>query len=267
MSCLNCGSKKKKKKFISWSKVKYAICDECECHYQDPILKFNYTSSEYHQCDTDPDGNKRDLSTERETRIKNWYGDTINYTNKFSNINVLDYGCGFGFFLSALNKDIKKFGIEESKFASKFIKKNYPQINILQGGIKKLNMINKKFDVIMLYHVIEHVRNPGILIKNLKKKLKKNGTLIVGTPIVKTKLSNFFGKNFRHYIPAHRSLYNLRELKKVFLKNSLKIIRVEKPYFNTKYFNFKNIIRLFNPRKISPPFRGSIVTIYGTNNN
>ena len=69
------------------------------------------------------EGNFRNLSKERENRINNWYGDAINFTNKFKDIDVLDFGCGLGFYLSALNKDIKKYGVEESHFANNFIKK------------------------------------------------------------------------------------------------------------------------------------------------
>jgi 2-polyprenyl-3-methyl-5-hydroxy-6-metoxy-1,4-benzoquinol methylase len=263
MKCSCCKSTKIEKNFTSYTNTKYSICRNCGCHYQDPIIDFDYTSDAYWTNDIDPDGGIRNLSTERENKIKNWYGDVINFTNKYRNIDVLDFGCGLGFFLSALNNDIKKFGIEESKFANDFIKKNFPEINISRGGTDNLKILDKEFDIIMLYHVIEHVKDPSNLFDLLKKKLKKNGILILGTPLINTVISNFFGKNFRHYIPAHITIFNMKTLKNLFLKNSFKIIKINKPYFHTNYFTFENVMRLFNPNKISPPYRGSIVTIYG----
>ena len=44
--------------------------------------------------------------------------------------------------------------------------------------------------------------------------------------------------------------------------NSFEIIKIEKPFFKTEYNTLKNFLRLFNPFKLSPPYYGSIVTIY-----
>jgi hypothetical protein len=57
----------------------------------------------------------------------------------------------------------------------------------------------------------------------------------------------------------------MKSLKYLHNNNNLKITKIEKPYFKTDYFNFENIMRLFNNKKISPPFYGSIVTIYSEN--
>ena len=97
--------------------------------------------------------------------------------------------------------------------------------------------------------------------------MKKNGKLIVGTPLIGTIISNYFGKNYRNYSKDHEILFNLKILKKLLNDNNFKIIRIEKPFFKTDYFNFINILRLFNNKKISPPYYGSIATIYSENLN
>jgi len=85
------------KKFRSYNGVNYVVCKECGCHYQDPIIKINYSDS-FWQDAVDPDGIKRKFTEERDDRIKNWYGTSINLINKNRNIKVLDVGCGLGFF-------------------------------------------------------------------------------------------------------------------------------------------------------------------------
>jgi 2-polyprenyl-3-methyl-5-hydroxy-6-metoxy-1,4-benzoquinol methylase len=261
MSCTFCKSSIIEKKIKTYKGINYNICGKCSCHYQDPVIKTDYISDSYWTCETDPDGNQRRLIDERENKIKNWYGDAVNFTNKFKDIDVLDFGCGLGFYLSALNKDIRKYGVEESQFAKNFIKKNFPDINIIQGGEEKLKD-DKQFDIVFCHHVIEHVDDPLKLFLLLKRKLKKKGILILATPIVDSFLSNYFGGNFRHYIPEHITLFSLDCLKNLLFKNSFKILKIEKPYFNTEYFTFTNVMRLFNPKKLSPPYRGSIMTIY-----
>ena len=249
------------KKFRSYNGVNYVVCKECGCHYQDPIIKINYSDS-FWQDAVDPDGIKRKFTEERDDRIKNWYGTSINLINKNRNIKVLDVGCGLGFFLSALNNSIEKYGIEESQFAVDYIKDNFKDINIRKGNIDDVNSLNIEFDVIMFYHVIEHLESPSKSIEILKNKLNNKGLLILGTPNIGSFFSKFFGGNYRNYNPQHLCLYNLGALRLLMEKNNFYIEKIEKPFFGTKYNNFNNFFRLFNPKKISPPFYNSIVTLY-----
>ena len=263
MKCLNCNSTQYKKKFRSYNGVNYVVCKECGCHYQNPVIKMSYSDS-YWDGDIDPDGIKRNCSEEKEIedRTKNFYGDIIKLVNKNKNIKVLDVGCGLGSFLGALNNDIEKYAIDESQFVVDYIKNKFKDINIKKGNINDVNNLNLKFDIIMFYHVIEHLEFPTKSIEILRNKLKNDGLLIVGTPNIGRFFSKFFGKNYRLYKADHVCLYNLNALKLLMKKNNLHIEKIEKPFFKTKYNTLKNFLRLFNPKKISPPFYNSIVTLY-----
>jgi 2-polyprenyl-3-methyl-5-hydroxy-6-metoxy-1,4-benzoquinol methylase len=250
-----------KKIFKSYNQVNYVICKECGCHYQNPVIKTDYSKS-YWQVSSDPDGVKRNFQEERVDKIKNFYGNSINLINKNKNIKVLDVGCGMGFFLSSLNSTIEKYGIEESQYAVDFIKNNFKDIIIKKGNINDVYNLKLNFDVIMFYHVIEHLESPSKSIEILKNKLNNKGLLILGTPNIGSFFSKFFGGNYRNYNPQHLCLYNLGALRLLMEKNNFYIEKIEKPFFGTKYNNFNNFFRLFNPKKISPPFYNSIVTLY-----
>ena len=264
MSCLNCKSTEIKKSFTSlYKSINYNVCKNCGCHYQSPLIKYNYKEDTFWQNNQiDPDGNKRNHINERNFKLKNWYGNTVNYINNFENVSVLDIGCGLGYFLSALKKNIKKHGLEESKFALDFIERNFFDIKTYQGSYEFLSKINQKYDFVMLYHVIEHLYEPDKCIKLIKNILKKDGILILGTPMIGTLLSNYFGKNYRLYNTSHPILFNFKSIKKLLEKYSFKIVKTEKPFWNTDYCTFGNLIKLLNPFKLSPPFYGSIITIY-----
>ena len=81
----------------------------------------------------------------------------------------------------------------------------------------------------MFYHVIEHLKDPVEAIKLIKKVLKKDGILIVGTPNIDSLVAKMFGKNYRHLIPAHICLYGINSLANFLEKNNFKIIKIEKP--------------------------------------
>ena len=230
MTCLLCSSQKIKKNFVSVNaEVNYSICGECNCHYQNPIIKSNYNDG-YWEKAIDPDGRERIFVNERDDKIKNWYGDSANYVNRFKNIKVLDVGCGLGYFLTSLNDNIEKYGIEGSEFACDHIRKNFKDIKIINGTIDDLDNFDDKFEIIMLYHVIEHLENPKKAINLLKKKLKVGGTLIIGTPIVETYIQKIFGRFYRQYKKGHIFLFNLDSLKKTLKDQSFTIHKIEKPF-------------------------------------
>lgn len=266
MNCRFCNSDQFSENFVSTHKsVRMSICASCGCHNMSEDKEINYNVSDsYWNNVTDPDGIIRNITSdeERNFKLKNWYGDVPNFINSYNDPKVLDIGCGLGYLLSCL-KTKYKYGLEPGSFACETIKKNYPNIKIFNKENNYIKEIKEEFDIIVAYHVIEHLDDPLQLVKDIKNKLKKKGKIIIGTPQIGTLISNYFGKNYRLYNEEHKILFNMKSLQKLLISNSFKIIKIEKPFFKTDYFNFTNIIKLFNKNKISPPFYGSIVTIYG----
>ena len=58
-------------------------------------------------------------------------------------ISILDLGCGLGYFLSALNTNFKKYGIEDSEFACNYIRENFKDIEIINGDYTKIKNFKK----------------------------------------------------------------------------------------------------------------------------
>ena len=146
-------------------------------------------------------------------------------------------------------------------------------INIYSRSIPK--NVKKKF-LIDVFNLFQHsihcndddcVKCDSFYIKEnlnckyIKSNLKTGGYLIIGTPLVGTFIANFFGKNYRLYSKSHITLFNLKNLKDI-LESDFNIVKIEKPFLKTKYNSFRNFLRLFNNKKLSPPFYGSIVTLY-----
>lgn len=93
---------------------------------------------------------------------------------------ILDYGCGTGEFLSEAKKQGWKIsGIEPNEKAR-------TQANLkLRGKVKEsLNNLpnDKKFDIITLYHVLEHIHEMKKSIKSLIKSLNSNGYILIAVP-------------------------------------------------------------------------------------
>ena len=80
-----------------WNGIQYQVCKDCGSIYQNPRINFEYEEKYWDEV-VDPDGKTRDLKTERDFKVKNWYGDTLNFVNSISPGKILDVGSGLGFF-------------------------------------------------------------------------------------------------------------------------------------------------------------------------
>ncbi len=260
--CPCCNSNDIKRNFVSYNKIKYSICNNCNSSYQNPRVKINYADLNWETL-KDPDGNIRNLKNEKDFKIKNWYGDTISYLNNNSGGKILDIGAGLGFFLSALDTlKWEKYALETSNYCINYIEKNFKDINIFQGSINNHTFEYDAFDVVFFYHVFEHLENPLIAIDEIYKLLKKDGLLIIGTPNNSSLCSLIFKKNFRLLGPEHNFIITSKQLRKILIEKNFNIIKLEYPYFKTDYFNFKNIFKMFSLNNVSPAFYGNIMTYY-----
>ena len=169
--------------------------------------------------------------------------DQINNRN-IRNLKILDVGCGGGIICEPLARlGAKVTGIDfapNNIIAAKIhSKKNKLKINYINKDIEK-SKLDEKFDIILMFEVLEHLDNWKKTINNIKKNLNKNGLIIIST-INRNLLSKLFAiniaENILHWIPKGTHDYNKlikpEELKKILLKEK---------------FNFNNIKGLvFNP--------------------
>ena len=90
---------------------------------------------------------------------------------------VLEFGCGNGGFLRRIKKvatEIK--GIELSAEA---------RMRMVEEGIdvcKTFDSVNKKYDVVCMFMVLEHLNNPDVELKKIYDVLRPNGMVICETP-------------------------------------------------------------------------------------
>jgi len=226
------------------------------------ILNKNYWRSK-----KDPDGKIRDriknFDKERKVYLKN-NKSLLKIIKSLKYNKLCDVGCGPGFLLSGI-KNKKLFGIENDQSAIRTASK---YAKIYKMDLNKKFKIKDKFDVVVCYHVIEHIKNPVTFLNNLKKILKKNGYLIIGTPDFDSAMARRYKNKYRLlHDKTHISLFSLDSISRLLRDSNFKIKLIDLPYFETTYFNKKNLFRLFSTKKVSPPFYGSFITILSKINN
>jgi SAM-dependent methyltransferase len=105
------------------------------------------------------------------------------YISHFNgNDKFLDIGCGLGLGLAYARKlGFKLYATEFDQNAIDFINANF-DADCFLGGLKKAKYPDNFFDLIHVSHVIEHVTDLDEFIVEIKRILKKDGFVCIGTP-------------------------------------------------------------------------------------
>lgn len=149
--------------------------------------------------------------------------------------NLLDIGCGTGDFLEvALTDNWNITGIEPNRKAREIAnsKTNNSVFNIEQLE----NLETKSFDVITLWHVLEHLPNLEMHITLLKSLLKPDGTIVVAVPNFKSYDANYY-KNFwaAYDVPRHLWHFSKKSISELFKKVNIKLVKVLPMKFDAYY--------------------------------
>jgi 2-polyprenyl-3-methyl-5-hydroxy-6-metoxy-1,4-benzoquinol methylase len=145
---------------------------------------------------------------------------------------ILDIGAGTGDFLSvAKNDGWQTIGLEPSDRA-KAIAKN-KGVSFVE---ETRELEHGSFDVISMWHVLEHVPDLDKQIKELKRLLKPTGTLIIAVPNFKSFDAKHYGKFWAAYdVPIHFWHFSKTAIKFLFEKEEMKLEKVLPMKFDSFY--------------------------------
>lgn len=146
--------------------------------------------------------------------------------SKLKKGNVLDVGCGAGYFVYCAKKNnIQAIGLEPNKRLIEISKKYYKGLNIINKPAEDLHTIKQKFNNITLVDVLEYVNDDKLVVKKVYNQLKQNGRLIIVVPTMK------FLHVERTKKVGDKRRYSKNELIKMLKKNRFTIKEI-------RYWNF-----------------------------
>jgi len=261
IDCYLCGSKRKRYLFDSYAGDTYAKCDVCGLVYQNPRAETTYDST-FWESAVDPDGVIRQLAEEREKKIIDQYSYDLKNLTKMPPGKILDVGCGLGFFLSALDSKWEKYGTDVSEFATDYARQHYPDISVFTGEVYEAGYKSNFFDVVYCFEVMEHINNPHEIINEISRVVKPGGIVMISTPNIGSYCAKRFKGNFRLLSTPHIILWSRKTLSLLLRASGLEPFKVHYPFFGTRYFTFKNLLRMRDTSKVSPPFYGNDMIMY-----
>ena len=166
---------------------------------------------------------------------KHWIFDFVNLGEKG---NYLEIGPGLcNLYKSFYENKWKCEGVELQKWIkAPGIKNSYNKLS------------NKKNDVIVMFDVLEHIIDPNIFLRNISKKIKKNGKLFLTFPNASSYKSKILKTEWQMVSPlAHLNFFSIESAKIILKKNGYRIEYIS-PY---SFVELKRLIRNF----IKLPFK------------
>jgi SAM-dependent methyltransferase len=135
---------------------------------------------------------------------------------------LLDIGCATGCFLDMASKHFNVTGIELSEWAYKEASKRHEVYNV---PLSELNL-QKEFDVITLFGVIEHFTYPSKELDLISNVLKPGGLLVIYTPDVGGWLPRLMGKRWWNIMGQHLYYFSKDTCRAILKKSGFEVKKV-----------------------------------------
>ena len=244
--------------FISQEYFNLIYHQELDCFETSPIpenLDQYYESNDYiSHTDAARNWFEKIYQTVKKLSLKNKYQLVLKENN---NPNLLDFGCGTGDFVKFLQtKNVNAVGVEPSQTARTIANKK--EIKVVER-LDQLN--NQTFDIITLWHVLEHIPDYQKLIKELKTLLNPNGVIIIAVPNFKSFDAQFYKEYWAAYdVPRHLWHFSQTSIKNLATQFNFKVKSILPMWFDSfyvsllseKYKNKKqNVVKAFSIGLIS----------------
>ena len=204
-------------------------CGECEFVFtQDPPTEVScgpYYDSEVYISHSDTKDSLRDklYHRARDYMLERKWRIIQKHSDRKAKGSLLDVGAGTGYFLNHIQSkgwDVK--GIEISDKARAFCKAHF---GIETYPTPELFKLSDRYDVISLWHVLEHLYDFHKYITQFKALLKDDGLLIIAVPNHSSSDAEKYGSDWAAYdVPRHLWHFTPSDFEMITKKHGLKLI-------------------------------------------
>jgi hypothetical protein len=144
---------------------------------------------------------------------------------------LLDIGCDKGFFMDEARRwGYSVSGVEPSESARSYCS------NIGLETMQALNQVNEKFDIITMWHSLEHQLEPTKFLDTIKSLLVDNSYLFIRVPAFDNIWRKIFGSKWIWFQPKnHYYHYTMKSLENLLNTAGFDVIKIEKRKPNNRF--------------------------------
>lgn len=172
------------------------VCSKCTNAITYPSPKLNYLKYNFL-----PETDKNQVDYRRYARQIMEY-----ISQKTKRGKLLDVGCGGGYLIEeAINSGFKAEGVDPSRQAVNFCRQK--NLKVTWGFLERLKYPAGSFDIVVVSHVLEHVKNQYHFLHIIRKILKKNGFLYLSQTNYTGTIPKLYGRFWEGWMPKEHFVH------------------------------------------------------------
>jgi len=236
VSCYMCGSNESEEFLVGEEDLTgkdgeflYVKCKECSLVYQNPRIPITGIK-EYYDSEYIAHRKKKDwgiLTPLYEWAMGKHDRDKLKLVKRFATLNqetkLLDVGCAVGTFLLHANNKYKCH-ISGVDFKEDLDFPGFDRVEFFEGLFYDQTMEKENYDVITMWHFLEHCYDPNKSLQKAKEVLKKDGKLVIEVPRLDSFTFKLFGKKWPGVqAPQHTTMFDKKRFIKIIEQNGFKV--------------------------------------------
>jgi SAM-dependent methyltransferase len=139
---------------------------------------------------------------------------------------VLDVGCGGGLFLGVLQqRGARVLGLDNSEEAARAAWEQNG-VTVVLGDLLRAPFAKGSFGVVTMFHVLEHLPDPGGFLRAARELLKRGGRLVVQVPNIDCWQYKLLGHKWNGVdVPRHLTDFRARDLERLLSVSGFRVRR------------------------------------------
>jgi 2-polyprenyl-3-methyl-5-hydroxy-6-metoxy-1,4-benzoquinol methylase len=215
-------------KSVSQESFVIVQCLNCQLKFTNPrppedSIGPYYASEEYiSHSDTSKGLLNKTYRLVRSMAVKN----KVELVNRLGNKGrILDYGCGVGYFLQACQKQGWQVEGVEPNEAARLQTEEKIGKPLFQGSLEEIGQ--ETFEVVTMWHVLEHIHQLNETLKALVNATKKGGHVVIAVPNADSYDAKKYGADWAAYdVPRHLYHFNKASMQRLLKKHRLQLKEV-----------------------------------------
>lgn len=179
---------------------------------------------------------------------------------------LLDIGCGNGTFLAAIGRatGCRTVGVEPSPESRRLAVEEHG-LDVRAGMFQEADLEGETFDVITLWHVLEHFWDPRPSLESLRRYLAPGGRLVIEVPDFSDPMARFFGRFWCNLeLPRHLTHFTPDTLRRMLESAGYQVPFLHRggampPYSVTVASTFAALGATYDPDLVGTAYAGWVV--------
>src|SRR5262249_31474362 len=183
-------------------------CSACRCLFLNPITGdeeiAGFYPDQYWWSGSKPGLLKRLEAAYRRMALRGHVAFIARAAANRTDLDLLDVGCGSGTLLGLMKRrGFRVMGVEFSREAAA-VAQAENGVPVITGSLEDTLFPAESFDIVTLFHVMEHVTNPRSVLSEVARILRPEGSIVLQVPNIDSWQFKWFGPRWYGLdIPRH----------------------------------------------------------------